>query len=96
MVWSQLVVERGDHMLAAADRRARRLALLFLDVDGWGEREDRDGHACGERILVDVADAVRQQGDEHDAGGNDPPTAGPRRSRPRGAARRASAGSASS
>ncbi|MEX2548935.1 MAG: sensor domain-containing diguanylate cyclase [Nitriliruptoraceae bacterium] len=54
-------LERGRDILAAADRHQRCVALLFLDVDGLKAVNDRRGHAAGDRLLADAADALRQR-----------------------------------
>ncbi|MEX2549555.1 MAG: diguanylate cyclase [Nitriliruptoraceae bacterium] len=54
-------LERGAEILAAADRHERSVAVLFLDVDGLKEVNDRSGHAAGDRLLCDVAEALQQR-----------------------------------
>ena len=50
-----------------ADRRGRsRLVVLFVDLDGFKEVNDRHGHRAGDRLLVAVADRLR-----HAARGSD-------------------------
>ena len=57
-----------DHLTQALARRARRpcgIGVLFLDVDGFKQLNDRLGHFAGDELLVIVAarlrDAVRPQ-----------------------------------
>ena len=38
-----------------------RLVLAFVDVDGLKEVNDRDGHAAGDALLVDVATTIRSK-----------------------------------
>jgi diguanylate cyclase (GGDEF)-like protein len=42
-----------------ASRSARPLSLLFLDLDGFKSINDRHGHLCGSRALVEAAMVIR-------------------------------------
>lgn len=46
--------------LAVTKRYERPFALLVLDVDGLKRVNDSDGHAAGDRVLVQVALAIRR------------------------------------
>jgi diguanylate cyclase (GGDEF)-like protein len=50
-------IERG---LARAARHGHRLALLFIDLDGFKSLNDGLGHAAGDRLLADVGRCLRQ------------------------------------
>ncbi len=50
-----LLENRLDHALASARRQRERLALLFLDLDGFKEVNDGLGHEAGDRLLAAVA-----------------------------------------
>lgn len=53
----------GQQLLAEELQRAARhdtpLCIAFVDVDGLKARNDRDGHAAGDRALVAVAQALQ-------------------------------------
>lgn len=42
-----------------ASRSGRPLSLLFLDLDGFKSVNDRHGHLCGSRALVEAANVIR-------------------------------------
>ena len=42
-----------------ASRSGRPLSLLFLDLDGFKNVNDRHGHLCGSRALVEAAAVIR-------------------------------------
>jgi diguanylate cyclase (GGDEF)-like protein len=48
-----------QHLWQLANRNGKRLALLFLDLDGLKQINDGYGHAQGDRALVDMADVLR-------------------------------------
>ncbi len=56
-----------DSVLARAQRRGRQLAVGLLDLDDLKPINDSLGHAAGDRILVEVADRLRQvlRGDDY-------------------------------
>lgn len=51
--------ERGEHDLDMARRAGSALSLVFIDVDNFKEVNDREGHAAGDRVLQQVAEALR-------------------------------------
>ena len=55
----QLFVEEFGRELARAERHGHRLALLFIDLDGFSQVNDTLGHAAGDQVLVLAADRLR-------------------------------------
>jgi len=51
--------ERLHHALAQAQRRARPLAVLFIDLDYFKTINDTLGHEAGDRVLREVAERLR-------------------------------------
>ncbi len=50
-----LYFDRLSHAIAQATRRRERLAVLYLDLDGFKPVNDGFGHATGDEVLVQVA-----------------------------------------
>ena len=59
--------ERADDEMERARRAGTALTVVLVDLDGFKEVNDRDGHAAGDRLLQTIAKAwqtqVREGGD---------------------------------
>ncbi|KAA0256564.1 MAG: diguanylate cyclase [Acidobacteria bacterium] len=68
-------VERLEAALARCGRERRRAALLYVDLDGFKEVNDRFGHAVGDQVLAAAArrlrEAVRRADDVSRLGGDE-------------------------
>jgi diguanylate cyclase (GGDEF)-like protein/PAS domain S-box-containing protein len=56
-----LLMERLKQLLGMAQRQERMIAILFLDLDGFKEVNDRWGHDMGDHVLKTVASRLLQQ-----------------------------------
>jgi diguanylate cyclase (GGDEF)-like protein len=50
-----------QHEIDRARRSGGGLVLAFVDVDGLKEVNDREGHAAGDQLLIDVVETIRAQ-----------------------------------
>ena len=50
-----LLADRMGQAMARADRNETRLAVLYLDLDGFKQINDQMGHEAGDFALVDIA-----------------------------------------
>ncbi|WFE68019.1 diguanylate cyclase [Thiomicrospira sp. R3] len=54
-----LLHDRLDQAIAQADRRQKRLALVFIDIDGFKPVNDNFGHAVGDVLLKLLATRMK-------------------------------------
>ncbi len=54
-----LFTERLEQTLAMAERHHRRMAVLFVDLDGFKRVNDTQGHLWGDLLLKSVADKLQ-------------------------------------
>ncbi len=55
-----LFTDRLLQSIALSERSGQRTALLFIDLDGFKNVNDRFGHAAGDQLLNIVADRLRE------------------------------------
>jgi diguanylate cyclase (GGDEF)-like protein/PAS domain S-box-containing protein len=55
-----LLIDRLHQALAQAQRRRERLAVVFLDLDGFKAVNDEYGHEAGDQVLIAAAGRMKQ------------------------------------
>lgn len=53
-----LLMERLIHAIGMANRRHKKIALLFLDLDHFKQVNDSFGHAVGDQLLQEIASEI--------------------------------------
>jgi diguanylate cyclase (GGDEF)-like protein/PAS domain S-box-containing protein len=61
-----MLLDRLQQSLHRAQRRGSLVALLFIDLDGFKDVNDSQGHASGDRLLVEVAHRLQGAVRMHD------------------------------
>jgi diguanylate cyclase (GGDEF)-like protein len=56
-----LFYDRLDHAMARVTRGSNSAALLFIDLDGFKQINDRHGHVTGDKLLTTVAERLRSR-----------------------------------
>lgn len=54
-----LLADRFDRLAAGARRHPQRIALLFIDLDGFKDINDRYGHRAGDTLLTAIAERLQ-------------------------------------
>jgi diguanylate cyclase (GGDEF)-like protein len=54
-----LLADRLQQAMAHSVRREKSLAVAFLDLDGFKDINDRQGHGAGDRFLVSIANRLQ-------------------------------------
>ncbi|MBB4266799.1 putative bifunctional diguanylate cyclase/phosphodiesterase [Roseospira visakhapatnamensis] len=65
----RLLEDRADQLLRIAHRSDQKVALLFLDLDGFKAVNDAKGHGAGDSLLQAVARGLKQMVRESDTVG---------------------------
>jgi len=55
-----LLHDRLEHAMIRADRKNKKLAVLFLDLDNFKTINDKDGHDIGDNILIAVSNRLKE------------------------------------
>jgi diguanylate cyclase (GGDEF)-like protein len=55
----RMFYDRLEHAIASSRRSGKKLAVLFVDLDGFKGINDTYGHAVGDRVLINVANLLK-------------------------------------
>ena len=67
-LWNRAAfAERLDHALAQAKRHSTRLAVVYIDLDGFKAVNDQHGHDVGDALLKQAASRIAQCTRDYDA-----------------------------
>ncbi|MDD2919170.1 EAL domain-containing protein [Rhodoferax sp.] len=62
-----LMADRLQQAMAQVQRRQKKLAVLFLDLDGFKDVNDGHGHVAGDHVLITLAQRMKQAMREGDS-----------------------------
>ena len=62
----RMLFDRLSHNLATAERHGRKLALLYIDLDGFKLVNDNLGHNIGDMLLTEVSQRLRARSRQAD------------------------------
>jgi diguanylate cyclase (GGDEF)-like protein/PAS domain S-box-containing protein len=54
------LADRLKHAMAQSQRHSQRLAVAYLDLDGFKQVNDQHGHDVGDQLLIAVANTMRR------------------------------------
>ena len=54
------IKEKTSELSARASRRGKSIAFMMIDLDGFKKINDLYGHDCGDQLLREVADRIRE------------------------------------
>jgi diguanylate cyclase (GGDEF)-like protein len=55
-----LLADRLKQAITQALRRGERVAIAYLDIDGFKNINDRHGHHVGDQLLIAITNAMKQ------------------------------------
>jgi diguanylate cyclase (GGDEF)-like protein len=62
----QFMVERLNFLISQAKRSQQKMAVMFIDIDGFKTINDEHGHDAGDAVLKEIANRFKQQIRESD------------------------------
>lgn len=60
MVNRNVLIDLLENTINQAKRKKNTFALLFIDLDGFKSINDNMGHACGDQLLKDISQRLKQ------------------------------------